>query len=87
MQEKEAAIGAATRAAEQHAEEAQRCRQAFAVEQHRAVEEQQQLRDQIDEGSQAHAHTWDDILHAYGTDAPDGVRLTVVNRIDNPEPD
>ena len=45
------------------------------------------LRDQIDEGSQAHAHTWDDILHAYGTDAPDGVRLTVINRIENPEPD
>ena len=50
-------------------------------------EELLSLRDQIDEGSQAHAHTWDDILHAYGTDAPDGVRLTVVNRIENPEPD
>lgn len=45
------------------------------------------LRDQIDEGERAHAHTWDDILEAYGTDAPDGVRLTVINRIDNPEPD
>lgn len=45
------------------------------------------LRDQIDEGEHAHAHTWADILEAYGTDAPDGVRLTVVNRIDNPEPD
>ncbi len=45
------------------------------------------LRDQIDEGQREHAHTWDDILDAYGTDAPDGVRLTVVNRIDNPEPD
>ena len=45
------------------------------------------LRDQIDEGEQKHAHTWDDILDTYGTDAPDGVRLTVVNRIDNPEPD
>jgi CO dehydrogenase maturation factor len=45
------------------------------------------LRDQIDEDEQKHAHTWDHILDAYGTDAPDGVRLTVVNRIDHPEPD
>jgi CO dehydrogenase maturation factor len=45
------------------------------------------LRDQIDEGEHHHAHTWADILDTYGTDAPDGVRLTVVNRIDNPEPD
>ncbi len=44
------------------------------------------LRDQIDEGDAEHAHTWDDILDSYGTDAPDGVRLTVINRIDNPEP-
>lgn len=45
------------------------------------------LRDQIDEGEREHAASWDDILDAYGIDAPDGVRLTVVNRIDNPEPD
>jgi len=45
------------------------------------------LRDQIDQGDREHAHTWDDILDSYGTDAPDGVRLTVVNRIENPEPD
>ncbi len=44
------------------------------------------LRDQIDEGDREHAHTWADILDSYGTDAPDGVRLTVINRIDNPEP-
>ena len=44
------------------------------------------LRDLIDEGEREHAHTWDDILEGYGTDAPDGVRLTVVNRIENPEP-
>ena len=42
------------------------------------------LRDQIDEDE--HAHTWADILDGYGTDAPDGVRLTVINRIENPEP-
>ena len=44
------------------------------------------LRDQIDEGDREHAHTWEDILESYGTDAPDGVRLTVINRIENPEP-
>ena len=44
------------------------------------------LRDQIDEGEGEHAHTWADILDSYGTDAPDGVRLTVINRIENPEP-
>lgn len=44
------------------------------------------LRDQITEGESEHAHTWADILESYGTDAPDGVRLTVVNRIENPEP-
>ncbi len=44
------------------------------------------LRDQIDEGDREHAHSWDDILDSYGTDAPDGVRLTVINRIENPEP-
>ena len=44
------------------------------------------LRDQIDEGEREHAHTWIDILDSYGTDAPDGVRLTVINRIENPEP-
>jgi CO dehydrogenase maturation factor len=44
------------------------------------------LRDQIEDGEQEHAHTWADILDTYGTDAPDGVRLTVINRIDNPEP-
>lgn len=44
------------------------------------------LRDQIDEGDSGHAPTWADILDTYGTDAPDGVRLTVINRIENPEP-
>lgn len=44
------------------------------------------LRDQIDEGDRPHAHTWADILDSYGTEAPDGVHLTVINRIENPEP-
>ncbi len=44
------------------------------------------LRNQVDEGERDHATSWDDILESYGADGPDGVRLTVVNRIDNPEP-
>ena len=44
------------------------------------------LRELIDEGEAEHAPTWDDILDRYGADAPDGVRLSVVTRIENPEP-
>lgn len=44
------------------------------------------LRDQIDEGEGEHAITWGDILDRYGSDAPDGVRLSVITRIENPEP-
>ena len=44
------------------------------------------LRDQVDEGEAEHAPTWDDILDRYGADAPDGVRLSVITRIENPEP-
>jgi len=44
------------------------------------------LREQVDEGEAEHAPTWDDILARYGTDAPDGVRLSVITRIENPEP-
>ena len=44
------------------------------------------LRDQIDEGEGEHAVTWSDILDRYGSDAPDGVRLSVITRIENPEP-
>jgi len=44
------------------------------------------LRDQLDDGEIEHAPTWDEILDRFGTDAPDGVRLGVVTRIENPEP-
>lgn len=44
------------------------------------------LREQVGEGEAEHAPTWDDILDRYGTDAPDGVRLAVITRIQNPEP-
>lgn len=44
------------------------------------------LRDQLDDGEVEHAPTWDEILDRFGTDAPDGVRLGVVTRIENPEP-
>ena len=42
------------------------------------------LREQVGDGD--HAATWDDILDRYGTDAPDGVRLSVITRIENPDP-
>lgn len=44
------------------------------------------LRDQVDDGEGEHAPTWADIVDRYGTEAPDGVRLTVITRIENPEP-
>lgn len=52
----------------------------------RETERLMSLREQIDDGDAEHAPTWDDILEQYGTDAPDGVRLTVITRIENPEP-
>ncbi len=44
------------------------------------------VREQVDEGEAEHAVTWADILERYGADAPDGVRLSVITRIENPEP-
>ena len=44
------------------------------------------LREQVDEGTAEHAVGWADILSRYGSDAPDGVRLSVITRIENPEP-
>lgn len=45
------------------------------------------LRQEVDAGESEHAVSWDQILDVYGTNAPDGVRLSVVTRIENPEPD
>ncbi len=45
----------------------------------------QALDDEDSDGS-GHAPSWDELIERFGTDAPDGVRLAVVNRIQNPEP-
>jgi len=44
------------------------------------------MRQALDEGEEEHAPGWDELLDRFGSDAPDGVRLAVVTRIDNPEP-
>ena len=44
------------------------------------------MREALDEGQAAHAPGWDELIERFGSDAPDGVRLAVVTRIDNPEP-
>ncbi len=44
------------------------------------------IRQQVSDKEAEHAHTWDDLIDRFGTDAPDGVRLGIVNRIENPEP-
>lgn len=45
------------------------------------------LRQQVGDGDVEHASSWDDIVDRYGTDAPDDVRLSVITRIEDPEPD
>ncbi len=44
------------------------------------------LRQRLDEGDGEHAVSWADVVERYGIDAPDGVRLSVITRIENPEP-
>ena len=44
------------------------------------------MREGLDEGEQEHAPGWDQLLERFGSEAPDGVRLAVVSRIENPEP-
>ncbi|MEO6121693.1 MAG: AAA family ATPase [Acidimicrobiales bacterium] len=44
------------------------------------------MREALDEGNEEHTPGWDQLLDRFGSDAPDGVRLAVVSRIDNPEP-
>lgn len=44
------------------------------------------MRQELEDGGQEHAPGWDELLDRFGTDAPDGVRLAVVSRIENPEP-
>ena len=44
------------------------------------------MRQTLDDEGVGHAPSWDELVERFGTDAPDGVRLAVVNRIANPEP-
>ena len=44
------------------------------------------MREALDEGEEEHAPTWAELVRRFGADAPDGVRVAVVSRIDEPEP-
>lgn len=44
------------------------------------------IRESLDEGEQEHTPDITDLLERFGTDAPDGVRLAVVAKIEDPEP-
>ena len=43
-------------------------------------------RQALDEGEREHAPDCEQIVQEFGTDAPDGVRLVVVSRIDQADP-
>lgn len=44
------------------------------------------VRQSLDEGEAEHQPTGEGIIEAFGTDAPDGVRLVVITRIDQYDP-
>lgn len=44
------------------------------------------MREALDDGGEEHASDLATLLDRFGAPAPDGVRLGVVNRIENPEP-
>ena len=44
------------------------------------------MRQALDLGDEQHAPSWNELIDRFGSDAPDGVRLAVVSRIENPEP-
>ncbi len=44
------------------------------------------IRQVLDDEGIGHAPSWDELIDRFGSDAPDGVRLAVVSRIENPEP-
>ncbi len=44
------------------------------------------VRERLDAGEEEHAEDIDLVLERFGTEAPDGVRLAVVTRIESPEP-
>lgn len=51
-----------------------------------ATDELVDLRSDLAEGEVEHEPTWSGLVARFGSDAPDGVRLAVVNRIEDPEP-
>jgi len=44
------------------------------------------IRQALGEGKVEHAPVAAELLERFGTDAPEGIRLAVVNRIENPNP-
>jgi len=42
------------------------------------------LRDKVGDDVE-HARSWDDIVARFGADAPDGVRLAIVSKIEDPD--
>ena len=44
------------------------------------------IRQVLDDEGTGHAPSWDELIQRFGSNAPDGVRLAVVSRIENPEP-
>lgn len=44
------------------------------------------IRQALDDEGTEHAPSWHELIDRFGSDAPDGVRLAVVSRIENPEP-
>lgn len=44
------------------------------------------IRQALDEGEEEHAPGVAELLQLFGADAPDGVRLAVVTKIDQPDP-
>lgn len=50
-----------------------------------ATEKLAAIRQSLDAGETEHAPTPAELLERFGTDAPDGVRLAVVTKIDSPQ--
>ena len=53
---------------------------------HEPTEHLAAMRQALDDGDEEHAPGWEELLERFGTDGPDGVRLAVVSRLENPEP-
>lgn len=51
-----------------------------------ATDDLRAMRDRLESGDLDHAASMDEIIATFGTDAPDGVRLVVVSRIDRANP-